>query len=158
MVEIRVPTLRERSDDVPRLADHFLRRFVRDTGRKIRGFTRSALDKMQAYHWPGNVRELRKVVLTGGSGSDILIGGGTIYDASAAALLAVMAEWERTDVGYLARVQDLFGPGGSGLLNPQATRPSLAVDQFFGGNEMDRFWIQPADPLANLGTGEVVTF
>jgi Nif-specific regulatory protein len=62
VVEIRVPPLRERLDDVPVLADHFLRRFVRETGRKIRGFTSSALKKMETYHWPGNVRELRNVV------------------------------------------------------------------------------------------------
>jgi Nif-specific regulatory protein len=62
VVEIRVPPLRERLQDVPLLADHFLRRFVRETGRKIRGFTPQALKKMETYHWPGNVRELRNVV------------------------------------------------------------------------------------------------
>jgi Nif-specific regulatory protein len=62
VVEIRVPPLRERLGDVPLLADHFLKRFVRETGRKIRGFTPAALHKMESYHWPGNVRELRNVV------------------------------------------------------------------------------------------------
>ena len=62
VVEIRVPPLRERLSDVPILADHFLRRFVDETGRKIRGFTPAALKKMQEYQWPGNVRELRNVV------------------------------------------------------------------------------------------------
>ena len=62
VVEIRVPPLRERKSDVPVLADHFLKRFVRETGRKIRGFTPPALKKMEEYHWPGNVRELRNVV------------------------------------------------------------------------------------------------
>jgi Nif-specific regulatory protein len=62
VVEIRVPPLRERKSDIPLLADHFLKRFVRETGRKIRGFTPAALQKMQEYHWPGNVRELRNVV------------------------------------------------------------------------------------------------
>ncbi|MCC6419880.1 MAG: sigma 54-interacting transcriptional regulator [Gemmataceae bacterium] len=62
VVEMRVPPLRERLSDVPLLADHFLRRFVRETGRKIRGFTPAALKKMETYHWPGNVRELRNVV------------------------------------------------------------------------------------------------
>jgi DNA-binding NtrC family response regulator len=62
VVEIRVPPLRERKSDVPILADHFLKRFVRETGRKIRGFTAPALKKMEEYHWPGNVRELRNVV------------------------------------------------------------------------------------------------
>src|SRR5205085_3950130 len=62
VVEIRVPSLRERLSDVPILAEHFLRRFVRETGRKIKGFTAAAVKKMEAYHWPGNVRELRNVV------------------------------------------------------------------------------------------------
>jgi transcriptional regulator with GAF, ATPase, and Fis domain len=62
VVEIRVPPLRERKTDVPILAEHFLRRFVRETGRKIRGFTPAALHKMEEYNWPGNVRELRNVV------------------------------------------------------------------------------------------------
>jgi Nif-specific regulatory protein len=62
VVEIRVPPLRDRKEDIPLLADHFLKRFIRETGRKIRGFTQPALRKMQEYHWPGNVRELRNVV------------------------------------------------------------------------------------------------
>ncbi|HYT91035.1 MAG TPA: sigma 54-interacting transcriptional regulator, partial [Gemmataceae bacterium] len=62
VVEIRVPPLRDRLSDVPVLAEHFLKRFVRETGRKIRGFTEAALKKLETYHWPGNVRELRNVV------------------------------------------------------------------------------------------------
>jgi transcriptional regulator with GAF, ATPase, and Fis domain len=62
VVEVQVPPLRDRLDDVELLADHFLKRFVRETGRKIRGFTPAALQKMREYHWPGNVRELRNVV------------------------------------------------------------------------------------------------
>ncbi len=62
VVEIRVPSLRERKTDIVLLADHFLSRFVRETGRKIRGFTPAALKKMEQYQWPGNVRELRNVV------------------------------------------------------------------------------------------------
>jgi Nif-specific regulatory protein len=62
VVEIQVLPLRERLSDVPILADHFLQRFVRETGRRIRGFTPAALRKMSEYQWPGNVRELRNVV------------------------------------------------------------------------------------------------
>jgi transcriptional regulator with GAF, ATPase, and Fis domain len=76
VVEIRVPPLRERKSDVPVLADHFLRRFARDTGRKIRGFTPAALKKMEEYHWPGNVRELRNVVERA-----VALSNGTFLDA-----------------------------------------------------------------------------
>lgn len=62
VVEIRVPTLRERKDDIPVLAEHFLNRFRQDIGRKITGFTPAALEKLGHHHWPGNVRELRNAI------------------------------------------------------------------------------------------------
>lgn len=62
VVEIRVPPLRDRLDDVPVLAEHFLKKFARETGRRIKGFTPEAVLKLQNYGWPGNVRELRNVV------------------------------------------------------------------------------------------------
>jgi transcriptional regulator with GAF, ATPase, and Fis domain len=62
VVEIHVPTMRERPTDVPMLAEHFLKRFARETGRKIRGFTPAAMKKMEQYDWPGNVRELKNVI------------------------------------------------------------------------------------------------
>ncbi len=62
VVEIQVSPLRERLGDVPILAEHFLARFNKETGRKIKGFTAEALAKLMGYHWPGNVRELRNVV------------------------------------------------------------------------------------------------
>src|SRR5439155_4351274 len=76
VVEIRVPPLRERKSDVPLLAEHFLQRFVRETGRKIRGFTPAALRKMEEYAWPGNVRELRNVVERA-----VALGSGPVLDA-----------------------------------------------------------------------------
>jgi Nif-specific regulatory protein len=62
VVEIRMPPLRERLEDVPVLAEHFLKKFTRETGRRIKGFTPDAITKLQDYHWPGNVRELRNVI------------------------------------------------------------------------------------------------
>jgi Nif-specific regulatory protein len=62
VVEVTVPPLRERRSDISLLADHFLRRFVRETGRKIHGFTAGAMKKLEEYDWPGNVRELRNVI------------------------------------------------------------------------------------------------
>jgi Nif-specific regulatory protein len=77
VVEIRLPPLRERKSDVRQLADHFLRRYVRETGRKIRGFTESAVRKMEGYDWPGNVRELRNVVERA-----VALGNGPLLDAN----------------------------------------------------------------------------
>jgi DNA-binding NtrC family response regulator len=57
-VEIHVPALRERRDDIPRLAAHFLSRYALRYNRRIRGFEPSALQGLMQYSWPGNVREL----------------------------------------------------------------------------------------------------
>ncbi|MES1185174.1 MAG: sigma 54-interacting transcriptional regulator, partial [Myxococcales bacterium] len=59
---LRVPALRERREDVPLLAAHFLERYTREFGREIAGFTQPALERLQAYDWPGNVRELENEV------------------------------------------------------------------------------------------------
>jgi len=62
VVEILVPALRKRAEDVIELAAHFLERFNSETGKKIRGFTPAAIELMQKYRWPGNVRELKNVI------------------------------------------------------------------------------------------------
>ena len=62
VVEILVPPLRKRPEDVAELAAHFLRRYKEETGKKIRGLTAHALDKMKSYRWPGNVRELKNAI------------------------------------------------------------------------------------------------
>ncbi len=62
VVEIVVPPLREHRNDVPVLANHFLERFARKSGRVVRGFSATALELLTKYNWPGNVRELQHVV------------------------------------------------------------------------------------------------
>ena len=62
VVEIYVPPLRKRPEDVIELASHFLERFSTETGKKIRGFAPAAFEVLQHYRWPGNVRELKNVV------------------------------------------------------------------------------------------------
>jgi len=57
-VEIRLPPLRERREDIPVLATHFLARFSQRYRRAIRGFDPKALQALMQYPWPGNVREL----------------------------------------------------------------------------------------------------
>jgi transcriptional regulator with GAF, ATPase, and Fis domain len=58
VVQLLVPPLRERGEDVQVLARYLLRRFSREIGGPARGFAKSALDAMRRYAWPGNVREL----------------------------------------------------------------------------------------------------
>jgi Nif-specific regulatory protein len=71
VVEIQVPPLRERREDITALANHFLRRFATELGRKVRGFSPRGVQKLATHAWPGNIRELknaieRTVVLTSG--------------------------------------------------------------------------------------------
>jgi DNA-binding NtrC family response regulator len=61
-VTIELPPLRERADEVMRLAEVFLRDACRDNGRAVRGFDASASSALLAWRWPGNIRELRNVV------------------------------------------------------------------------------------------------
>jgi DNA-binding NtrC family response regulator len=62
VINIEVPPLRERLDDVPLLAEFFLGRFRGQAARRISGFAPDALAAMTRYAWPGNVRELRNAV------------------------------------------------------------------------------------------------
>ncbi|MEZ4404567.1 MAG: sigma 54-interacting transcriptional regulator [Kofleriaceae bacterium] len=57
-----VPSLRERADDIPLLAEHFLVRMRQQIGRRVRGFRPDALAALAAHSWPGNVRELRNAI------------------------------------------------------------------------------------------------
>jgi DNA-binding NtrC family response regulator len=59
---VHVPSLRERVEDIPLLADHFLQRFARKHGVKVTGFSDSARAALLSYRWPGNVRELQNTV------------------------------------------------------------------------------------------------
>ncbi|MGG7517770.1 sigma 54-interacting transcriptional regulator, partial [Allorhizobium undicola] len=62
---ITIPPLRERRDDLPLLADHFLRQFRLRHGRHVRGLTRRAMDALLAYDFPGNIRELQNMIERG---------------------------------------------------------------------------------------------
>ena len=59
---IALPALRERAEDIPLLAAHFLGQFRADMGGQTVGFTPAAQKAMSAYHWPGNIRELQNCV------------------------------------------------------------------------------------------------
>jgi two-component system nitrogen regulation response regulator NtrX len=62
VVPIDVPALRERTDDIPLLAEHFLREASARFGRKPKSLSAAAVDALQAYRWPGNVRELKNLI------------------------------------------------------------------------------------------------
>jgi formate hydrogenlyase transcriptional activator len=59
---IQVPALRERKDDIPLLAEAFMRRFARRMNKDVAGISPAALAELQEYDWPGNIRELMNVI------------------------------------------------------------------------------------------------
>ncbi len=61
-VEIRIPALRERPEDIPALVDHFLARYGKKYGSRVQGISSDAMARIKAYHWPGNVRELEHMI------------------------------------------------------------------------------------------------
>ncbi|MDZ4803374.1 MAG: sigma 54-interacting transcriptional regulator [Candidatus Eisenbacteria bacterium] len=61
-ISVVVPSLRDRVEDIPLLAEYFLATFTADTQRNVPGFARATLNRLVRYNWPGNVRELEKVV------------------------------------------------------------------------------------------------
>ena len=62
VIGIRSPALRERPDDIPEIADHYLRQYARMYGKPVRAFEPEAISQLQTYTWPGNVRELENIV------------------------------------------------------------------------------------------------
>ncbi|HVU28130.1 MAG TPA: sigma-54 dependent transcriptional regulator [Verrucomicrobiae bacterium] len=62
VVEIHLPPLRERTGDIPLLAQNFLREFAKENGKSVNDFTADALQLLINYPWPGNVRELRTAI------------------------------------------------------------------------------------------------
>ncbi len=63
-VNLVLPALRDRPEDIPILAEHFLREAVEDTGSKVTGITEAALSILVAYEWPGNIRQLKNAIRT----------------------------------------------------------------------------------------------
>lgn len=59
---VEAPPLRERQEDIPLLACHFLDTFAREMGRQHAALTQEALDRLQSYHFPGNIRELKNII------------------------------------------------------------------------------------------------
>ncbi len=62
VITIRLPTLSERSQDIPILIDYFIKQFAAQHGKSIKGMSPAARHKLLAFNWPGNVRQLRNVV------------------------------------------------------------------------------------------------
>jgi len=62
VINIELPSLRDRISDIPLLAERFLKDICSESGKKVNGFTNDAMLALQRYRWPGNVRELQNVI------------------------------------------------------------------------------------------------
>jgi transcriptional regulator with PAS, ATPase and Fis domain len=62
VVSMEMPPLKQRKEDIPLLADHFLQRFIQETNKAIDKINREAMDELMLYDWPGNVRELENAI------------------------------------------------------------------------------------------------
>jgi NtrC-family two-component system response regulator AlgB len=77
VIEVTLPPLRDRGDDILPLAEHLLRFFARQNGKPISGFAASARTALVQYTWPGNIRELRNAVERG-----VILASGPLVDLS----------------------------------------------------------------------------
>jgi two-component system, NtrC family, response regulator len=77
VLTINLPPLRERGEDVPLLANLFLRRFSEELGKKFRGFSAGAMDRMSSFNWPGNVREMENRIKRA-----VIMSDSTVIDAA----------------------------------------------------------------------------
>jgi two-component system response regulator HydG len=76
VIAVPIPPLRDRREDVPLLAEHFLQLYAERNGRRLSGFSKATAEMLARYDWPGNVRELentveRAVVLSRGSAIEV---------------------------------------------------------------------------------------
>ena len=62
VIPIHLPPLRDRKEDIPLLADHFLARYRDQMGKRVTGISGEALSLLERYRWPGNIRELENVI------------------------------------------------------------------------------------------------
>ncbi len=134
VVTLRIPPLRERPEDIPQLADHFLALFCQEHGKPTKRLGTGALEVLSRFHWPGNVRQLRNVMESAvvfSQGDEITPAelpievrdsSATAAGAaapSAAGALRTMADIERQAIletldrtgGHRAKAADLLGIG-----------------------------------------------
>jgi len=62
VIPIRMPALREKPEDIPALAEHFLEKYRASMGKSLHGISEESMERLEAYPWPGNVRELENVI------------------------------------------------------------------------------------------------
>ena len=149
VINIELPSMRERPSDIPLLAHHFLQMVCEDVGKEVEGFTPEAISSMQRYAWPGNVRELQNVVERA-----VLLGRGNMIGVEdlAATIRATPASAIPTAAGRTLK-EALAGPERQIILevlesnnwNRNATADSLGINRTTLYKKMKRLGLE--DPV-----------
>jgi two-component system nitrogen regulation response regulator GlnG len=136
---IHLPPLRERGDDLPLLARHYLRRFSHELGREVRDVAPEVLERLCNYTWPGNIRELQSVLkqaLLQASGTVLLPAFLPEFSARSGEPGAAAAS---ADLGLEAFIRERLGPDALDLYaetHRQVDKLLLPrVMEFTGGNQ-----------------------
>jgi DNA-binding NtrC family response regulator len=96
VVPLNIPSLRERKQDIPFLAKHFVQKLGPETGNRVESITDAAIEKLMSYHWPGNVRELENVIER-----SLVMCAGTQLDATDIKLESAPRPRQQTDNHFL---------------------------------------------------------
>ena len=147
VINIELPSLRQRISDIPILAQHFLDVVSEDAGKPMRGFTDEALAALQRYRWPGNVRELQNVVERAVLlGKDDIIGTDDLPSnlAACAATVAVEKVGSRTLKDALAAperqiIREVLESNG---WNRNATADALGINRTTLYKKMKRLGLE----------------
>jgi transcriptional regulator with PAS, ATPase and Fis domain len=125
MVEIHIPRLADRQEDLPLLARHFVSKFAKQYGKEIRGLTRRAEIQLAMHPWPGNVRELENVI-----GHAAMMTTGELVDVQD------LPGYLQDNAGHLAmHVHSSANSAGPGTLEEQERILLIRALQMAGGNQ-----------------------
>ncbi len=123
-IEIQVPPLRDRAEDVQHLAEHFLRIYAEKYARSVRSISQQAYERMFAYTWPGNVRELQNVMERA-----VLLAKGEVIEENAIPMPKPVARAVAPAPSAVAPVVRTATPPPSAPVSPSVNAIDLTLDQ-----------------------------
>ena len=113
VIHLKVPSLRERKEDIPLLARHFLRKYAEKVKKEVMGFSQGAYQKLLSYDWPGNVRELENCVESAVAMTDkqvisenLILQGKVSHAAGPLAFKDAKTEFERQYLIHLMEITE----------------------------------------------------
>ncbi|MDG2382064.1 MAG: sigma-54 dependent transcriptional regulator [Pirellulaceae bacterium] len=151
VINIELPSLRQRPSDIPYLAQYFLRQVCEDVGKEVDGFSGEAMELLQSYAWPGNVRELQNVIERG-----VLLGRGGVIGVEDLASHIRTAPISSIPAAVAGRTlkEALAGPERQIIFevleangwNRNATAESLGINRTTLYKKMKRLGLEDATP------------